>query len=83
MLVEAQEAAAIPLPLHSHQQLLVESGRVVLRPDHRENDPTRNLPQRQRSKKGHLPVARQLEWCPHALRMESLGRRNPRQGQTL
>ena len=48
-LAEAEEAQAIPLPFHPHQQFLAEPGGTVLCTDHGTNDPPRNIPQRARS----------------------------------
>src|ERR1700688_3900297 len=56
-LAKAEEAAPISFPFHPHQQFLVESGGAILCPDHRKNDPPRNIPQHGRAGKRHLPVA--------------------------
>ena len=43
--LKPKKTEEVPLPFHPHQQFLAEPGRTVLRPDHRQNDPSRNLSQ--------------------------------------
>jgi transposase len=79
-LAKAEEASPISLPLHAHQQFLVESGRALFCPHHRAHDPPRDIPQRRGTGEGHLPLARKLERRSDSVCLESLRRRYPRQG---
>lgn len=60
-LAEAEEASALPLPLHPHQQFLGQSGGALVWTHHRAHDPPRHLPQCPRIRGSHLSMAGPVE----------------------
>src|SRR5208337_2870371 len=73
----AQAPPPLPPPLHPHIGLLDQSGRTLLRPDHRRRHPPRRLPQRRRTQDRNRSLFGATQCRAQALRLDRPSRRYP------
>jgi transcriptional regulator with XRE-family HTH domain len=68
----ACQAPALPPPLHSHQRLVAQSGRKMVRCADREATPPRCPSQHTRTRASHLHVRRQNQPAPQPLHLDQV-----------
>ena len=77
----AQAPPALSPPLYPDFRLLDQSGRALLRPDHRGRHPPRRIPQRRRTQDRHRSLPRPAQCRRQTVHLDRPRRRHPRKSR--